>query len=494
MRINNKHINPFSKTLNKSDWLPIAAVIFGLALIFILAIKAKVSGLILSLSIMIGILVVLLVFFKPKKGLILIFILSFLIIGLTRYIPLPLGLSMDILLVLLYISLFFKFFNRGKKWNKAAHPLTYLTGLWMLYIVVQIGNPESTSMEAWFYAMRGVALYQFLSIPLIIILFRKPKDLNLFFTIWGILSIVATLKGLQQYIFGVDAFEQRWLDGGAHRTHVLFGKLRIFSFYSDAGQFGASQAHTALVFGIMVFLSKMKKKRRAFYVTVMLMGLTGMIISGTRGAIAVPVCGGALLLVLSKNIKIIVLGTILGCSVYIFFAHTFIGQGNAEIRRMRTAFDPNAPSLKVRLDNQKKLKRHLATRPFGGGVGATGNWGKRFTPNTRLANIATDSWYVQIWADTGIVGLIYYLIMIGYFMLVASYNIMFKLKDKEFKVKITALTCGVMGVLVASYGNGVFCQLPTSTIMFLSLVFIVKSPDIEKEYILTNKNSKKNEL
>jgi hypothetical protein len=134
---------------------------------------------------MIGILVVLLVFFKPKKGLILIFILSFLIIGLTRYIPLPLGLSMDILLVLLYISLFFKFFNRGKKWNKAAHPLTYLTGLWMLYIVVQIGNPESTSMEAWFYAMRGVALYQFLSIPLIIILFRKPKDLNLFFYYLG---------------------------------------------------------------------------------------------------------------------------------------------------------------------------------------------------------------------------------------------------------------------------------------------------------------------
>jgi hypothetical protein len=30
--------------------------------------------------------------------------------------------------------------------------------------------------------------------------------------------------------FGVDAAEQAWLDDGASQTHVLFGKLRIFSF------------------------------------------------------------------------------------------------------------------------------------------------------------------------------------------------------------------------------------------------------------------------
>ncbi|NQY07021.1 MAG: O-antigen ligase family protein, partial [Flavobacteriaceae bacterium] len=333
-----------------------------------------------------------------------------------------------------------------------------------------------------FYAMRGLAMYQFLAIPLIILLFSKPKDLTLLFKIWGVLSILATLKGLQQYFFGVDAFEQQWLDSGAHRTHVLFGKLRIFSFYSDAGQFGGSQAHTALVFGIMTCLARLKKQTRIFYAIVMFMGLIGMIISGTRGAIAVPICGGGLLLVLSKNIKIITLGSVLGVIVYVFFAHTYIGQGNAEIRRMRTAFDSTAPSLQVRLENQRKLKGYLASRPFGGGVGSTGNWGKRFSPNTYLANIATDSWYVQIWADTGIIGLLYYLIMIGYFMFMACYNIMFKLKNKEFKIKIIALTCGVMGVLVASYGNGVFCQLPTSFLMFISLVFMVKSPEIEQQY------------
>jgi hypothetical protein len=40
----------------------------------------------------------------------------------------------------------------------------------------------------------------------------------------------------------------------------------------------------------------------------------------------------------------------------VFFKFTNIANGNAEIRRMRSAFDPNDPSLQVRLDNQKILK------------------------------------------------------------------------------------------------------------------------------------------
>jgi hypothetical protein len=31
------------------------------------------------------------------------------------------------------------------------------------------------------------------------------------------------------------------------QTHVLFGKLRIFPFLSDAGNFGANQAYSGVV-------------------------------------------------------------------------------------------------------------------------------------------------------------------------------------------------------------------------------------------------------
>jgi hypothetical protein len=350
----------------------------------------------------------------------------------------------------------------------------------MGYIFLQFGNPEAQSREAWFYAMRGLALYQWMAIPLLFVLFNKSKDIHTFFIIWGILSLLGTLKGIQQFNIGLDPFEQRWLDQGGAETHLLFGKLRIFSFYSDAGQFGASQAHTGVVFGILALFKRSGVRLKAFFVLVALAGFYGMLISGTRGAIAVPFMGGIMFMILRKNIKILILGGILGFAAYFFFAHTYIGQGNAEIRRMRTAFDPNEASLQVRLSNQKKLKGYLASRPFGGGVGATGNWGERFTPNTFLANTATDSWYVTIWSDTGIIGLTYYLFMIFFFLFKGAYNVLYRIKDKVLKTQITAITCGMAGIMAASYGNGVFGQMPTGILMYVGLVFIFLSPEIDK--------------
>jgi hypothetical protein len=368
----------------------------------------------------------------------------------------------------------------------------------MGYVLLQIANPEAVSLEAWFYAMRGYALYQWLLIPLVFILFNKPKDIKVFFLIWGILSLIGTLKAMQQYFLGIDSFEQRWLDQGGAETHVLFGKLRIFSFYSDAGQFGASQGHAAVVFGVLALFIKNNIKLRTFFIIVALAGLFGMVISGTRGAIAVPAMGAIMFLILRKSIPILVLGIIMGIGVYVFFAHTTIGQNNAEIRRMRTAFDPNEASLQVRLDNRKKFSGYLASRPFGGGIGSAGNWGQRFTPHTFLANTATDSWYVAIWAEAGIVGLCLHLLIVFYVLGTGVYNVMFKLKDDWLKGQITAITCGMAGIMAASYGNAVFGQFPTGILMYMGMVFIFISPKwdkkIQEKNTRTNKKIKHYEL
>jgi hypothetical protein len=446
-----------------------------------LMVSSEIVGIALSFVLIFTIVLLYAIFSKPKIGLYILVIQGFLVIGLSRYIPAPLGLSLDGMMIILYVALFFKGFQYKIPWKRAKSFLTLLVTLWFGYIVMQIANPEAVSFAAWFYAMRGLALYQFLVIPLAFILFRKPSDLNVFLIIWGIMSIFGTLKGLMQYTMGVDPFEQAWLNQGSYKTHILFGKLRVFSFYSDAGQFGAAQAHTGVVFAILFLFKKATFKLKAFYATVALLGFLGMIISGTRGAISVPAIGGFMFLILSKNIKLLTIGAILGLSVYVFFAHTNIGQGNPEIRRMRTAFDPNDASLQVRLANQKKLKSYLASRPIGGGVGATGNWGQRFTPHTFLANTATDSWYVMIWADTGVVGLLYYLFMLFSILLIGAYNVMVKIKNKENKILITALTCGFAGIMMASYGNGILGQMPTGILMYLSMVFMFIAPSWEKD-------------
>lgn len=88
---------------------------------------------------------------------------------------------------------------------------------------------------------------------------------------------------------------------------------------------------------------------------------------------------------------------IIGICIYTFFAFTYIGQGNAMIRRMRTTFRPTEDaSFNVRLDNQKKLAEYLRERPFGEGLGLGGVEAKRFAERTTTL-IPHDSTYVKIW-------------------------------------------------------------------------------------------------
>ncbi len=489
-KIFSKRGNPFeslSGSMRLINFKSIAILIVGLVTLSCLLAITKTNGLFFCFGAIFFSTIVYNIFAKPKFGIYLLIVLGFLVTGLSRYVMAPWGLTIDIVLILIYISLFFKGFGEKIHWSKSKSILTTLAALWMLYIILQLANPEVLSREAWFYAMRGVGMYQFLIIPLIFILFNKQTDLNTLFILWGILSILGSLKGIYQFEFGVDPYEQKWLDDGGGTTHILFGKLRIFSFYSDAGQFGASQGHAGVVFTILALFYRANLKLSSFYLIVALLGFFGMVISGTRGALAVPAIGGIMFLILKKNFKILLIGLILGLGTYVFFAHTFIGQSNDQIRRMRTAFNPNDASLQIRLYNQNRLKSYLASRPFGGGLGATGNWGLRFAPYSFLANTATDSWYVMVWADTGIVGLIFYLFMILFVLFTGMRNILFKLKNKNLRVQIIALTCGMAGIMVASYGNGVFGQMPTGVLMYLTMVFIFLSPEIEKKNEISEK-------
>ncbi len=166
---------------------------------------------------------------------------------------------------------------------------------------------------------------------------------------------------------------------------------------------------------------------------------------------------------------------------FVFLKFTTIGQENYQIRRMRTVFDKEDASFLVRLENQQKIKNYMGKRPFGGGVGTAGNWGQRFSPDTFLADTPTDSWYVRIWAECGIIGLILHLAMLIYILIKCWLIILYKLKDPEIKQIMIALVSGYAGILLTSYGNGVLGQMPTGVLIYLSWAFIFISPKLERE-------------
>ena len=218
-----------------------------------------------------------------------------------------------------------------------------------------------------------------------------------------------------------------------------------------------------------------------------------MFLSGTRGAISVPLAGFGLYFILRGNKAVMISGIVLMVIVFVFFKYTNIGQDVQQIRRMRTAFDPNDPSLQLRLANQRKLAVYLSSRPLGGGLGHAGIKAKKAMPNAFLANIATDSWYVMIWAEQGIIGLILHLIILFYIIIKASYLIMVKIRDPIVKMNSTALAAGMLGIMVASYGNAVLGQVPTSLLIYASMALMLNSEKLD-EVALAEKSKAKSSI
>ncbi len=406
---------------------------------------------------------------KPKVGLWTMFSFSFFANGITRYVDGPFGLGVDIILLITALGILFRT-KEDLEAPSIKNPLMLGILIWFSYCVIEIANPEARSIEAWFYDIRGVSLYFVATVPLAFTLLYSEKDMESFIKIWLSISLFATFWGMKQLLFGMDYAENRWLEMGAKSTHILFGKLRVFSFYSDAGQFGAAQAHAGVVAGVLA-MGPYSRKRKIFYIITCLLSLYGMAISGTRGALFVVITGFAIYFLVSNNMKIIIPGAIVGVLAFGTLKYTMIGQQNDQIRRMRTALDPNDASLQARLNNQAKLKLYLASRPLGGGLGSAGSWGQRFSPGTFLATTPLDSWYVKIWATTGAVGLTIYLSMLLFF-LGNRFIFLFKLKDAELKFKLAAFYAGFFGVCFASYGNQIFGQFPTGPCIYISLVYM----------------------
>lgn len=434
--------------------------------------KQGISVIFIALTLPFIILFFIFFFKRPKLGVYTALVLGFILPILGRYtnIPVPWGLGVDILLVLTYLILFLKHW-KYLNFRLASNDVVLLISVWMGYIVFQIANPEARSVAAWFYTMRGMGLYQFLLIPLGFIFFNSRKDWYRFFNLWIGFGSLAILWAIKQLLFGVSAAEQAWLDAGAATTHVLFGKLRIFSYYFDAGTFGASMGQISIMCFIM-FLGPFSIKRKVLYFIIGLLAFYALMLSGTRGALAVPAIGGILYLIMIRNIKLMVSGAIVLLFGFSFLKFTTIMQSNDQVRRLRTALNPEDASLHVRLVNRERLTEYLKGKPFGGGLGSSGVWGQKFSPNTWLANFPPDGLYTRIRAETGLIGRLFYVGMWLY-ILGKGVLIMWKLKKEEDRVIAMAFLAGYAGILMANYGNEVMTQFPISVMTFLGIPIII---------------------
>ncbi len=419
----------------------------------------------------IAIITLVILYRRPKLNLYVVLFLSFFMAMLVRYVPvnIPWSLGVDVFLVLAVLLPAIKNWH-NTDYYLASRSLTALMGLWMLYILLQVFNPEAVSSMAWLYVMRGIALYPLLIVVSTLVLFNTKKDFKVFLHTWMVLSLLGVFWGIKQDTIGVSHTEQMWLDAGAKGTHILFGQLRVFSYYYDAGTFGAAMGQISII-SLILFLGPFRKKLKTIYLIVGLLSFYALMISGTRGALAVPAMGAIAYLVMVRKFKLVLLGLfVIGLS-FGFLKYTSIGSGNYTIMRLRSALNPEDASLNTRFRNRQALSEYLRGKPFGGGVGSSGYWGRRFSRGTWLSQFETDGLYTMIRAETGIVGRnLYVLILLIIFFrgMVISMN----LKDPENQFYSMAILAGYAGILLANYGNSVMTQFPNNFMTFVGLAFV----------------------
>ena len=390
-----------------------------------------------------------------------------------------LSVILDIFLGVSFLSLALNIINKKDSypWSNVANTLTITYAIWLTYCFLILFSPDVEFHNL--ISNRSVYLSLPLTYLLTAIFMCTPKRLRITLFLLGIFIATAALKAYWQKRRGFDTVESAWLFSGAWHTHILRSGIRYFSFYTDAGNFGASMAMFTTTFSILSFVVK-KRASRIFCIGAAVLAAVGMMMSGTRGAMIIPFGGIVLYILLSKSLKAIATWSFIGVLTFCFFYYTDIGEGNVFVRRMRTAFRPSKDaSFNVRVENQKRFAYYLQDKPFGVGIG-----GKIVdTKGIMRVNeefIPTDSYYVGIWVEGGIVGLCLYITLQAILLLRCCYLLMFRIKNEQLRKILIALLCGVFGIWLNGYvGRGLGFQ-PSSLIIAIFISFILNGVYMDK--------------
>lgn len=419
---------------------------------------------------------------RPVVAMMALLAVNYYIMGVGRYLPtFPSGVILDAMIFYNLFILILQAFAHRIAWSRAATGLTVAAAIWTVYCALELANPEVISASGWVSSFRSMALYFLLTVVLTQLVLARYEYLKLMLVVWSVLTLTAVAKALWQKYVGFTAAENYWLFVlGGHVTHIIYTGVRYFSFFSDAANFGAGMGLSMVVFSISALYWR-NPWMKAYLLLVAAAACYGMLISGTRSALAVPFAGYAVFVVLSRNFRMMALGALALFAAFVFLNFTAIGNGNAIIRRARSAFNTEDASLQVRLENQARLRELMRDKPFGAGLGHGGGKAKQFAPDAPLSQIPTDSWFVMIWVETGVVGLLLHLATLLYILGYGAWQVLFRLRNPQLRGFTTAFVAGITGIALMSYANEVFAQIPTGAIIYMCMGFIFLAPHFDRE-------------
>ena len=401
------------------------------------------------------------------------------------HLPIPMSLPNEMLEIILLALAIIDVKN--SHFERTANMMLYALFIWCGFCTLQVLNDTCNiglDLGAWYTGARLMAfqiMYAFLVFSIYI---SKPDILMKYLLLWGVLALFASFWVWKQKNIGFTNAENAWIQGRGRTTHIIQGGtlIRYFSIYSDAANFGIGIASTAVAFIIFGITSKIKKYKYFFLITGIVCAWA-MFPSGTRTAIACLMAGFITYIFLSKSVRIAIPFSIAFAFFAFILVFTKIGDGNAQIRRMRSAFDSKDASANTRSINQETIKKYLKEAPWG--IGIAQGYGSVPANNkyTLMSTIPADSEYVYIWIRTGIIGITTFLICTAIMLLGACWIVLFRLRSPSLRGIGAGICCAFVSFQLGGYGNQILMQFPNCLVFYGGLTIVYVLPFIENEWI-----------
>ena len=360
--------------------------------------------------------------------------------------------------------------------------------LWLSFCFLQLFNNTcdlGMDTAAWFTGFRIIALQLLWIFIVFSICITSPKMLLNYLRFWAALALFSAIWTLKQKTIGFTDTEYAWLYyGPGQSTHLLNARtlIRYFSTFSDAANYGCNAAASFVTFFIIAITTKIKADKY-FFLIIGICVLWGMFQSGTRTAIFSLAAGFMAYVVLSKSFKIAVPFGIFFAIFMGMLVFTNIGNGNQQIRRMRSAFNKDDASANVRDINKAAIAKYMKDAPWGLGIASTQ---ANIPVNNKyriVSDIPPDSEYVYIWVHTGIIGVPFFTICMILMWLGACWVVMYKLRSSSLIGIGGGLCCAFLAIQLSAYANQVLFQYPNGLTFFGGLAIVYILPYIEPEWI-----------
>ena len=425
--------------------------------------------------------------FKWKMGVFwALIIVNWFIMNRNLSIPFPVSLadeSLELLLIAIAIldARYTPHFERA--WN-----LMFLSiMIWVGLCLIQILNDTcglGLQINAWFTGFRLISLHLVWIILVFSLYITDPESLIKYLRLWAILSLLSAFYTWKMIHIGLTDTENAWLHSPSNHTHLLNAGtlIRYWSTFNDAASYGCNASASAIAFLIFGITSKIKYDKIFFLLTTAIV-IWGMFQSGTRTAIITFIAGFVVFLFLSKSVKILVPSAIIGGFFLFILIFTNIGNGNQQIRRMRSAFDRKDASANVRDINKAAIAKYMKEAPWGIGIGMLSQDIPSNNKFKKLSDIPPDSEYVYIWVRTGAIGVTVFTCCIVLMFLGGCIIVLFRLRSPSLIGIGGGMCAAFVSINLGGYANQILFNYPNTLTFFGGMAIVYLLPYFEPEWI-----------